>query len=100
MKTAIHPQYYSDAKVTCICGNTFTTGSTKPSIKVDICSKCHPFYTGQQKFVDSVGRIERFQKKQKAAATNPYKKKVEEKQDSTPRFRTLREMLQSQTSGK
>ena len=73
MKTRIHPQYYNDAQVTCICGNTFITGSTKPFIKVDICSKCHPFYTGQQKFVDSVGRIERFQKKQKAAAASPYK---------------------------
>ncbi|MDO8515076.1 MAG: 50S ribosomal protein L31, partial [bacterium] len=46
MKANIHPQYYSDAKVTCACGNVFTVGSTKPTIHVDLCSKCHPFYTG------------------------------------------------------
>lgn len=100
MKKGIHPQYYNDAQITCVCGNIFTTGSTKPSIKVDICSKCHPFYTGQQKFVDSVGRIERFQKKQKAAALAPYKKKAEKKADDTPRPRTLREMLSQQATGK
>lgn len=100
MKTDIHPQYYDKAQVTCVCGNTFTTGSTKQSMKVDICSKCHPFYTGQQKFVDSVGRIERFQKKQKAIAEKPYKKKDDKKSEEAPRPRTLREMLQQQTSGK
>lgn len=97
MKAGIHPQYYNDAKVICSCGNTFTTGSTKPVIHVDICSKCHPFYTGQQKFVDTVGRIEKFQKKQANAAANPYKKKVKtETTSEAPRPRTLREMLQSQ----
>lgn len=100
MKTTIHPQYYHDAKVTCACGNTFTTGSTKQAIKVDICSKCHPFFTGQQKFVDTVGRIEKFQNKQKAAAAKPYKKKEEKKTEEALRPRTLREMLQNQTSDK
>lgn len=100
MKTGIHPQYYPEAQVTCVCGNAFTTGSTKPAIKVEICAKCHPFYTGQQKFVDSVGRIERFQKKQKAAAAKPYKKKEDKESTEAPRPRTLREMLQNQTSGK
>jgi len=99
MKTGIHPQYYNDAKVVCACGNTFTTGSTKPLIKVEICSKCHPFFTGQQKFVDTVGRIEKFQKRQAAAAANPFKKKQEKKTDDVPRPRSLREMLQQQ-SGK
>ena len=63
MKAEIHPEYYTDAKVTCVCGNTFTTGSTLKEIKVDICSACHPFYTGKQKLVDTEGRVEKFKKK-------------------------------------
>ena len=63
MKAEIHPQYFSDAKVTCVCGNTFETGSTLKAINVDICSECHPFYTGKQKMVDTEGRVEKFKKK-------------------------------------
>ena len=63
MKAEIHPTYYSDAQVTCVCGNTFTTGSTLKEIKTDICSACHPFYTGKQKLVDTEGRVEKFKKK-------------------------------------
>jgi large subunit ribosomal protein L31 len=62
MKAKIHPKY-DTAKVSCACGNTFETRATVPEIKVDICSQCHPFYTGKQKFVDTAGRVERFQKK-------------------------------------
>ena len=62
MKEGIHPNYYQ-AKVTCNCGNTFTTGSTKEDIHVEICSKCHPFYTGQQKAARVAGRIDKFNKK-------------------------------------
>ena len=62
MKDSIHPKYV-DAQVTCGCGNTFTTRSTQETLKVEICSNCHPFYTGTMKFVDSAGRIEKFQKK-------------------------------------
>ncbi len=62
MKEKIHPEY-KEAKVICACGETFTTRSTKPLIKVDICSKCHPFYTGKQKIVDTEGRVEKFMKK-------------------------------------
>ncbi|RJQ30914.1 MAG: 50S ribosomal protein L31 [Actinobacteria bacterium] len=62
MKSDIHPKY-GETKVICSCGESFTTRSTKPEIKIEICSKCHPFYTGKQKFVDSGGRVERFQKK-------------------------------------
>jgi large subunit ribosomal protein L31 len=65
MKAKIHPKYYENAKVTCLCGNTFTTGSTKPEIRVEICGKCHPFYTGEQRIVDSLGRVERFKKRYK-----------------------------------
>ena len=60
MKTEIHPDYYPEAVVTCSCGNVFTTGATKPAIKVEICSSCHPFFTGRQKLVDTAGRVERF----------------------------------------
>ncbi len=62
MKEGIHPQYFK-TRVTCACGNTFEIGSTKSEIRVEICSKCHPFFTGKQKLVDSAGRIERFKKK-------------------------------------
>ncbi len=62
MKEGIHPQYYQ-ATVTCNCGNTFVTGSTKPEIHVEVCSKCHPFYTGQQKAAQARGRVDKFNKK-------------------------------------
>jgi len=63
MKEKIHPKFYEDAVVKCACGNTFVTGSTKKEIHVEVCSKCHPFYTGQQKLIDSGGRIDRFNKR-------------------------------------
>ncbi|MBP5621121.1 MAG: 50S ribosomal protein L31 [Thermoguttaceae bacterium] len=62
MKADIHPKYM-ETKVTCGCGNTFMTRSTKPELKVDICNACHPFYTGRVKFVDTAGRIEKFKNK-------------------------------------
>ena len=62
MKANIHPQY-QEATVTCACGESFTTRSTKPEIRVDICSQCHPFYTGKQKLVDTAGRVDRFNRK-------------------------------------
>lgn len=63
MKQEIHPQYFTDTKVVCACGNTFTTGSTMKEIRVELCSQCHPFYTGKQKFVDTARRVEKFQEK-------------------------------------
>ena len=65
MKQKIHPTYHSEATVTCACGNTFTTGSTKPLIKVEVCSRCHPFFTGEQRIVDTGGRVERFMRRYK-----------------------------------
>jgi len=62
MKKGIHPDYY-DCTVTCSCGNSFKTKSTKKELKVEICSNCHPFYTGKQKLIDSGGRVDRFQKR-------------------------------------
>ncbi len=62
MKKGIHPTYYGDAKVSCVCGNSFITGSTVPEIRVDICALCHPLYTGQQKLIDTQGQVEKFSK--------------------------------------
>lgn len=70
MKSDIHPTY-DTANVTCSCGNTFTTRSTKSELSVELCSSCHPFYTGKQKFVDTGGRMQRFQQKLEAASTAP-----------------------------
>jgi large subunit ribosomal protein L31 len=63
MKTAIHPKYYPEARVVCSCGNTWTTGSTQKAIRTDVCSKCHPFFTGEQRIVDSAGQVDRFMKR-------------------------------------
>lgn len=73
MKSSIHPTY-QQITVTCSCGNSFVTGSTKAAITVDICSKCHPFFTGEQRFVDKVGRVQRFQAKQASATGRKIKK--------------------------
>lgn len=62
MKNSIHPEY-KEATVTCVCGNTFETGSVKEELKVEICSECHPFFTGRQKFTEAGGRIDKFNKK-------------------------------------
>lgn len=63
MKKDIHPKYYPNARVQCACGNTFTTGSTKEYLDVEICSACHPFYTGKEKNVDAVGQVQKFRKR-------------------------------------
>jgi large subunit ribosomal protein L31 len=65
MKEKIHPKYYNDAQVVCSCGNTWTTGSTKKQLKVELCSKCHPFFTGERKMIDTAGRVERFKQRYK-----------------------------------
>jgi len=63
MKKDIHPKYYEKAQVVCACGNTFTIGSTQEHIEVEICSKCHPFYSGKEKIIDTMGRVEKFRKR-------------------------------------
>jgi large subunit ribosomal protein L31 len=65
MKEKIHPQFYEDATVVCSCGNTFTTGSTKKELKVEVCSNCHPYFTGERRMLDTTGRVERFKKRYK-----------------------------------
>lgn len=76
MKKELHPTYYPKAKITCGCGNKMEVGSTKEKIEVEICSACHPFYTGKKQLVDTAGRAERFEAKRKKAAEN---KKVKDK---------------------
>jgi large subunit ribosomal protein L31 len=66
MKDKIHPTYYSDAKVICSCGNIITLGSTKKEMKVELCSKCHPFFTGERRMIDTAGRVERFKQRYSA----------------------------------
>jgi len=100
MKKDIHPKYHKNAQVTCACGNSFTTGSTMPEIKVEICNECHPFFTGKMKFIDTMGRVEKFQKKLKKAKTKKYVKKTDRKrledQKDKNRPKTLKEMIQQQ----
>ncbi len=95
MKQAIHPQYFSEAQVICVCGNKFTTGSTREIIHVELCYNCHPFYTGEQKFVDSASRIQKFEKRSETAKkyqiVKKAKKEEEKKKSEAPK--TLREML-------
>lgn len=63
MKKGIHPEYFPEATVTCSCGATWVTGSTRPQIRTDVCSMCHPFYTGEQRIIDTAGQVERFMKR-------------------------------------
>ena len=77
MKDKIHPKWYPEARVHCACGNAFTTGSTMPEIAVEICSACHPLFTGQQKFVDTAGRVDKFN--QRVAAANRKKAEADER---------------------
>ena len=63
MKSGIHPEYHKEAKVVCSCGSTYVTGSTKPELRVELCSQCHPFYTGEQRIVDTEGRVERMKRR-------------------------------------
>ncbi len=96
MQSAIHPKYFTDAKVTCNCGNTFVTGSTAPTISVEVCYKCHPFYTGEQRFLDTKGRVEEFQRRQKQAQEYKAKnqeKKAKHQERSERQGKSLRELL-------
>ena len=98
MKADIHPTWYPEAKVSCACGNSFITGSTLEQIRVEICSNCHPFFTGQQKFVDTLGAVERFQKKTEEAKVKQVeiakikeakKAKIEERKKDRPSLKDL-----------
>lgn len=90
MKADLHPQYF-EAVITCACGNSFKTGSTRENIRVEICSNCHPFYTGQAKFVDTEGRVEAFQRREALKVAEKKTKKEQPRAEQRPR--TLKEML-------
>lgn len=100
MKSTGHPTYYQ-AVVTCACGNTFTVGSTKQKIDVEICAKCHPFFTGEMRFVDTMGRVERFQQTLNKAQGKKYvskkqskvAKKLADQAAEAARPKSLREMF-------
>lgn len=95
MKAQIHPQWHDDAVVTCACGNTFTTGATYPSMKVDICAACHPLYTGQMKFVDTAGRVDAFRAKMQAAQGKVLSKSDKRKQKREQKLQRDMEAPQS-----
>ncbi len=85
MKKGIHPTYYPDAQVICACGNTWTTGSTKKVIRTEVCSKCHPFFTGQQqRLVDREGQVDRFYRKLQARQTYVEQKRTREESKTSP----------------
>jgi large subunit ribosomal protein L31 len=69
MKSEIHPEYYPEARVVCACGNTFSVGATVPEISTEVCSACHPFFTGEQRIVDTAGQVERFMRRLEAGET-------------------------------
>lgn len=98
MKADILPKWYDQSEVVCACGNIFSVGSTKPSIHVEVCYKCHPFYTGEMKFIDTLGRVERFQQKQEKAKETlkvlaDKKQKKKERKEEARQPKSLREML-------
>ncbi len=101
MKKNIHPKYNKKVTVTCACGNVFTTGSTLTEIKVEICSKCHPFYTGEEKFVDTEGRVNKFKRKQDLAnevrkkKVKAIKKKIERQKARETAAKSLKEMMKT-----
>ena len=98
MKQGIHPQWQHDCVVTCSCGNTFTTGATVKTLQVDICSACHPFFTGEMKFVDRQGRVDKFKKRQKAAAKakKVQQAKVKKTQSSNEPKKSYKQILREQ----
>jgi len=97
MKTNIHPKYFPEAKITCACGNTFTAGATQEEMKVEICSNCHPFYTGQMKYIDTAGRVEAFRAKRKGADTKAISKKEKRQIKKMKKIQEDRERPESLT---
>lgn len=96
MKADIHPQWYPEAQVTCACGNKFTVGSTLPQIRVEVCYACHPFFTGQMRYVDTRGRVDKFETWRKLAKARPAKNKKERR--ASKRKQKLEEELSRPTS--
>lgn len=110
MKANIHPTWYPDAKVSCACGNKFTVGAAVPEYTVDVCYNCHPFYTGQMKYVDTAGRVDAFKSRQKQAATKVVsklekrrlkkEKRIEEELERPDTLEAVRNQAKSNKKGK
>ncbi|PIR62045.1 MAG: 50S ribosomal protein L31 [Candidatus Pacebacteria bacterium CG_4_10_14_0_8_um_filter_43_12] len=104
MKQGVHPKWFEDCKVTCSCGNSFVIGSIQESMQIDICDKCHPFFTGEVKFVDRQGRVDRFLSKMKVAQAHQQKqtkqqsKLKKQSQDDQVDPKSYRELLRDQQS--
>ncbi|MDD2913597.1 MAG: 50S ribosomal protein L31 [Candidatus Pacebacteria bacterium] len=81
MKKTIHPKYFDKAKVHCVCGNNFTVGSTKEFLEVEVCSACHPFFTGKEKIMDTMGRVEKFRKRLEKKEEPKKKKEPKQKKE-------------------
>ena len=102
MQTQIHPKWYPEARVTCACGNSFVAGATVPELKVEVCYNCHPFYTGQMKYVDTAGRVEAFKTRQQVAVTKvvsksekrrlKHMKKIQEEMERPDSLEALRKI--------
>lgn len=99
MRPEIHPTYYPQARVTCSCGTTWLTGSTVEEIRTDVCNTCHPFYTGEQRIVDSAGQVERFMRRVEQAEAAPRRKKVERRQRKIDQRQRLRRQEQELVVG-
>lgn len=104
MQANIHPTYHQDTPVTCSCGNKFTTGSVLDKIDTDICSACHPFFTGEMKFVDTQGRVEKFEEARKRAQAlqktqSKSKKQGQDDDDNDDDPKTLKEIMQEMAKG-
>ena len=89
MKKGIHPNYYSDAKVTCACGATWTTGSTRKEIRTEVCSNCHPFFTGEQRIIDAAGQVDRFHQRMKRQSLMEAEQKAREELSSRRREQAI-----------
>ncbi len=99
MKKGLHPSNWRhDCQVTCSCGHTFTTGGVQATIQVDICSKCHPFFTGEMRFVDRQGRVDKFQKKMQAAAAAAASQKTAKKTTKKAAPKSYKQILVEQQS--
>jgi len=106
MKQGIHPKWYQEAKVACVCGNTFVTGSTLPEIKVDVCAACHPFFTGEERLVDTAGQVDKFEKRRQEAKGKLLSKKEKRERKRAEKIkkqaelpRTLEELREKQKKG-
>ncbi|MGN6359081.1 MAG: 50S ribosomal protein L31 [Thermomicrobiales bacterium] len=95
MKQGIHPKY-QEATVTCACGNTWVTRATRSALHVDVCSNCHPFYTGEQRIVDTAGQVERFMRRVQGAQASPRRKKAERREEKLQQRQRLDEMRRNE----